>query len=61
MNRYRYRTQTLIGPWRDSRLKAETDAVALHQAVIDQGNGKLVWRVPGEIEVSDEGPGEGDG
>lgn len=55
MPRYRYRTQTLVGPWRDSRLKAETDAVAAGQAELAGRHGQqFVWRVPGEIEVSGE-------
>ena len=53
MKRYRYRTATLVGPWRDSRLKAESDAIALRQAAIDPASGALAWRVPGEIEVGD--------
>ena len=56
MARYRYRTSTLVGPWRDSRLKAETDAVALGQALFDGRDGKLVWKVEGEIEVSEDRP-----
>ena len=55
MPRFRYRTATLIGPWRDSRLKAETDAVARGQAKIEGHVGRFVWLVPGEIEVGDDG------
>jgi hypothetical protein len=47
---YRYRTATLIGPWRDSRLKAECDAVAAGLAEFAGGRGQLSWKVPGEIE-----------
>ena len=57
MARYRYRTATLVGPWRDSRDKAECDAVAVGQAEF-QGRGaaeRLVWRVAGEIEVKEDG------
>ena len=54
MPRYRYRTATLHGPWRDSRLKAECDAVAAGQAEFEaRGLGKLIWRAPGEIEAED--------
>ncbi len=52
MARYRYRTSTLVGPWRDSRLKAETDAVALRQAQFENG-GRFAWLVEGEIEIED--------
>lgn len=51
MPRYRYRTETLVGPWRDTRLQAEVDAVAVGQALLDQA-GAIRWQVPGEIEVS---------
>ncbi len=53
MPRYRYRTATLIGPWRDSVLKAETDAVAIGLAALDGPGGRLAWKVQGEIEVSE--------
>ena len=53
MKRYRYRTATLVGPWRDSRLKAESDAIAMGQAVIERSSGTFVWRVAGEIEVDE--------
>jgi hypothetical protein len=57
MPRYRYRTETLVGPWRKSRLEAETDAVAAGQAMFDgRRPSSLVWRVAGEIEVEGEGP-----
>jgi hypothetical protein len=56
---YRYRTATLVGPWRDSRLKAETDAVAVGQAHFDD-KGKLVWKVEGEIEADEYGRGGGE-
>lgn len=51
MPRYRYRTQTLVGPWRDSRLKAECDAVAMGQAEFAGGRAGFVWKVEGEIEA----------
>lgn len=55
MPHYRYRTATLIGPWRDSILKAETDAVAVGLADFDGPGGRLAWKVPGEIELSADG------
>ena len=53
MKRYRYRTATLVGPWRDSRLKAETDAISVRLALIEPETGKFVWRVYGEIETGE--------
>lgn len=50
MPAYRYRTAILIGPWRDSRLKAETDAVAMRQGDFSGPNGAFEWKVAGEIE-----------
>ena len=58
MPRYRYRTATLVGPWRDSRLKAETDAVAIGQARFE-ARGGIVWNVAGEIEVKEDGASGG--
>ena len=54
MARFRYRTEALVGPWRDSILKAETDAVAVGLAEVDGRSGRLSWKVPGEIEVGDD-------
>lgn len=55
MPRYRYRTDTLVGPWRGSRLEAESDAVAVGQARRDEARpGTIAWQVPGEIEVSED-------
>jgi len=54
MSRYRYRTATLIGPWRDSILKAETDAVAVGLAEFQGGGGRFAWKVPGEIEAGED-------
>lgn len=52
MPSYRYRTRTLHGPWRDSRLKAECDAVATGQAEF-AGRGEFRWKVQGEIEIAE--------
>ena len=53
VTRYRYRTQILVGQWRESRREAESDAVLARQADIDPESGELVWRLPGEIEVGE--------
>lgn len=58
MVKYRYRTATLVGPWRQSAWEAECDAVAANLAEFDDP--KLVsirWRVPGEIEEEAGGAG----
>ena len=48
---FRFRTGTLIGPWRMSRKAALDDAVEAKQATRDgAGNGDVLWQVPGEIE-----------
>ena len=54
MARFRYRTAALVGPWRDLLLKAEIDAVAVGLAEVDGRAGRLIWKVPGEIEVGEE-------
>ncbi|WP_129794272.1 hypothetical protein [Sphingosinicella sp. CPCC 101087] len=55
MPHYRYRAETWTGPWRTTRLEAETDAVAAGHAVVDwRRPGLIVWRVQGEIETRDE-------
>lgn len=51
MSYFRYRTATLRGPWRDSRLKAECDAVAAGQAEFAGGRGQFQWKVEGQIEA----------
>ena len=57
MPRFRYRTEALIGPWRETRKDAEGDAVAAGQAVFAaHPDGPLVWRVLGDIEAQDEVP-----
>lgn len=48
---YRYRTPTMHGPWRDSRLKAECDAVGSGVAEFAGGRGQFQWKVEGEIET----------
>ena len=61
MPRYRYRTETLIGPWRETRLQAETDAVAARQAMYaGETRDRIVWRVVGKIEAEGEVSGWGE-
>ena len=61
MTSYRYRTETLIGPWRETREAAEKDAVCAGQAMFAAApDGRLVWRVGGEIEVKEDAPGPRD-
>lgn len=51
VQRYRYRTSVLTGPWRDSRDDAVNDAVRAKQAEIEDSKpGKVRWIVPGVIE-----------
>ena len=47
---YRYRTATLVGPWRRSPDKALEDAVAAGQATIDHAGPR--WQVSGMVEES---------
>lgn len=55
MARYRYRTAALAGPWRDSREKAEEDAVRAGQARDAHDGSGSHWIVPGLIEEEHEG------
>jgi hypothetical protein len=54
MERYRYRTSALVGPWRPRRLAAIQDAVRSRQASADGAGNLLLWLVPGVIERDDE-------
>ena len=49
MRRYRYRTQVLAGPWRDSPDLALADAVRARQVRYEDA-GDVRWIVPGVIE-----------
>ena len=49
MERYRYRTAALLGPWRASPEEAVADAVRAGQAFRDADR-RLAWRVSGSIE-----------
>ena len=54
MQRYRYRTAVLVGPWRETPEQAEDDAIASRQAEREGvPPSKLQWRVPGFIESDD--------
>lgn len=52
MERYRYRTGVLVGPWRTSRALAVADAIRSNQAEPGADGDDLTWRVSGRIEVS---------
>jgi hypothetical protein len=48
---YRYRTKTLVGPWRQTRAQAIADALHAGQARGDERDlGSILWRVEGWIE-----------
>lgn len=53
MGRYRYRTNVLVGPWRDTPERAAADAVRSNQARMDPIGSGLIWLVPGRIEAGD--------
>jgi hypothetical protein len=57
LQRYRYRTAALKGPWRESPDLAMRDAARARQARIEEGPPpRIEWTVPGRIE---EGRDEG--
>ena len=47
---YRYRTGTLVGPWRREAEQAQQDAIEAGQ--IYQTGDRIDWRVEGQIEAS---------
>ncbi|MGZ8337083.1 MAG: hypothetical protein ACXWU1_10525 [Allosphingosinicella sp.] len=56
MSRYRYRTNALAGPWRNSPDLALQDAARARQVrIAGEGENGVSWNVPGEIEV-ERGP-----
>jgi hypothetical protein len=61
MKRYRYRTTSLVGPWRNTALEAESDALAAGQADFDESGRRLVWKVDGGIETRDSADGDNGG
>lgn len=50
MDRYRYRTGALVGPWRDTPFEAAEDAIRARQAKREAQGEPLRWLVCGEIE-----------
>jgi hypothetical protein len=50
MNSFRYRTQTLLGPWRHNADAAVRDAIRAKQARRDEQGEGWHWAVPGSIE-----------
>ena len=56
MNAFRYRTQTLLGPWRSSNGAAVRDAIRAKQARRDEQGEGWHWVVPGSIEERQEAP-----
>jgi hypothetical protein len=62
MTQFRYRTQALLGPWRDSAEAAAEDAVRARQAVRNgPDRSVLQWLVQGHIENSAEAVVASDG
>ena len=59
MPAYRYRTATLLGPWRETREAAEEDAIRAKQARRNEGDAGCHWIVPGTIEESGRETDEG--
>ena len=47
---YRYRTDTLLGPWRSTSEEAARDAMRARQARLDEDGVTWHWTVPGIIE-----------
>jgi hypothetical protein len=50
MASFRYRTATLLGPWRESAEAAARDAIRAKQARRDENGEGWHWLVPGIIE-----------
>lgn len=50
MDRYRYRTKVLVGPWRVTPEEAAEDAIRARQAHREAEGEPLRWLVCGEIE-----------
>ena len=56
MNSFRYRTTTLLGPWRNTNDAAVEDAIRAKQARHDEKGEGWHWVVPGSIEERQEAP-----
>jgi hypothetical protein len=54
--RYRYRTQALVGPWRESLEDAAKDAARAGQLVFEGSDSAMRWMVAGEIEEALDRP-----
>ncbi len=52
MAKYRYRTNVLTGPWRETPDQAMNDAVRARQIRMEEP-GQPIWIVPGWIEDED--------
>jgi hypothetical protein len=61
MRSFRYRTATLLGPWRDSMEAAVADAIRAKQARRDEDGRGWHWVVPGSIEERHGAPLIGSG
>jgi hypothetical protein len=56
MSSFRYRTKTLLGPWRNAADAAVRDAIRAKQARRDEDGVGWHWVVPGSIEERQEAP-----
>jgi hypothetical protein len=56
MPNFRYRTATLLGPWRATFEAAVADAIGSKQARRDEDGAGWHWVVPGSIEDRDDAP-----
>ena len=61
MSSFRYRTATLLGPWRESAEAAAEDAIRAKQARRDADGESWQWVVPGLIEERGGGPRQWNG
>ena len=50
MASFRYRTATLLGPWRETQEAAVRDAIRAKQGRLDEDGEGWHWLVPGVIE-----------
>ena len=56
MPSFRYRTATLLGPWRETAEAAVADAIRAKQARRDEEGEGWRWVVPGTIEEGEGTP-----
>ena len=57
MTSFRYRTATLVGPWRATFDTAVEDAIRSKQARREEDGGAWHWVVPGAIEDREDHSG----